>query len=106
MPSRKPLRRYPSEYRDLFFRVKAEGCIILNFTSARLATNFRRDIYNYRLALWEETPRPPTHEAQLLLDIADETSFRLRENRVIATIKESAYAQHLRSQLEEYLDES
>lgn len=105
MPSRKPLSRYPTEYRDLFFRVKAQGIVILNVSSEKVAKTLRKDLYNYRLALWQDTPRPPVYADHVLLSILDDLTFKVRGPRVIIAIKESAFTNIIRTALEELSDE-
>lgn len=104
MPSRKHLSRYPKEYKEFFRKVGLGRVIRLEFSSETLARNFRREIYNFRLALWEDTPRPPTDSDNRLLDIADRITFKVRGNTVIASTSDQAYIETIRSTLEDLLD--
>ena len=53
MPSTKQLHRYPEEYYQLFEKAQTED-VVLEFTSARQAKNFRVELYNLRRVCRDE----------------------------------------------------
>ena len=104
MPTRKALHKYPPEYKDLFRKVSTEGIVFIDAGSPERAHTMRKDLYNYRLALWEDTPRPPTEEDSRILAICDEITFKIRANQVIITKDASVYSSLIKSTLEKLAD--
>jgi hypothetical protein len=101
MPTRKPLTKYPEEYRQLFLKVQREGLVVMDAGSSTHAHNMRKDLYNYRLAIWEETVRPPTEDDANLLHIADQLVFRVREEKLFITLNTSVYLDIVQQALED-----
>jgi len=101
MPSQKPLHKYPREYPDLFFRVGKTGQLRMHCASNAGAENLRRDLYNYRQALREETPLPPTEHDHNLLSIANSLTFSIDGPFLIIEVNETVYVPLIRQALED-----
>jgi hypothetical protein len=101
MPTRKPYVKYPEEYKALFLRADVEGVFSIDAGTPAAAQNLRRDLYNFRLAMWEEIPRPPTEADHHLLNLADNLVFRVRHAKVIVSRNESVYQSIVKRALEE-----
>lgn len=96
MPTRRPLRKYPLEYRDLFLSVAKEGMRVIPLPSAKRADLFRRELYNYRVALWEDTVRPETQADHALLQVAESLHFAVEGKNLIIYIYKAPYTQYLK----------
>lgn len=77
MPSRKSLCNYPPEYREIFLKAHSNGMHFIPFPSKREAENFRKSLYNYRIALWEDTVRPETQDDHKLISISERLIFSI-----------------------------
>lgn len=101
MPSQRPLSRYPTEYKYLLLRAARLGVVKIPTPSAQAAEHLRKELYNYRQALREETPLPPTELDHRALVAADELKFVVYENILIIRRFESVYTPLVRAALKE-----
>lgn len=97
MPSQKPLSKYDSSYRELFLRAYEKGIL---FISTPRAEVLRKELYNFRQALREETPLPPTEADHALLVAANSLTFKVRGNAVCITLKTSVFNSIINKALE------
>lgn len=104
MPSRKPLHKYGDEYRSIFLKAASEGIFSIKCIDVEPEV-LRKELYNYRQALREDLPLPPTKEDAELLRIAEDLKFLVKPNRVIVTINTTVYSSVLRSALKDCIDE-
>jgi len=103
MPSQKKLDKYPDLYRALFLLAHTKGLVVVDPAPYGVsAAILRRDLYNFRQALREETPRPPTELDSALLDAADKLQFKIRENKVIVCRYTHAYIPIIAQALREF----
>jgi len=105
MPSQKALSKYPPEYGEFFLTAARSGIIIVTRTTQAEAETLRKELYNFRQALREETPLPPTREAHDLLLASDKLTFKIRGNKLIISINESVYLAIIKRALEDDLNE-
>lgn len=100
MPSQKPLSKYDSSYRELFLRAYEKGILFVATPTATRADVLRKELYNFRQALREETPLPPTEADHALLVAANALTFKVRGNSVCITLKTSVFNSIINKALE------
>lgn len=95
MPTRRHLSKYPKEYRDLFLSAALNGVKVIQLPTRRRAELFRRELYNFRIALWEDTVRPEVRADHDLMQVAESLTFCVRNNSLIIAMNPSLYTKYL-----------